>query len=163
MPPEIQFTGPAACKVGKHDHHFALRMRYMYICSLLYRPFLYLATTLPTDRSLDPVFNMAHKAIINAMAMNDEIGICYRFEGTWTICRLAAANVLTLCAAKYRRMLTPAMLIFMNRTEEDIKAALKTNRMRLEHWSRESPDLQLLAKAVEERYEVAFGRDYLTD
>ena len=163
LPPEIQFTGPAACKVGKFDHHFALRMRYMYICSLLYRPFLYLNVTLPMDQSSDSVIDMAHKAIRNAMAMNDEIGIHYRFEGTWTICRLAAANILTLCAAKYRMQLTPVMLIFMKRTEEDLKAALRTNRARLEHWSKESPDLQLLAKAVEERYEVAFGRDYLSN
>jgi hypothetical protein len=137
-------------------------MRYMYICSLLYRPFLYIAVTVPMDQSLDPVLKMAQKAIKNAMAMNDEIGMYYRFEGTWAICRLAAANILTLCAAKHRRRLTPVMLIFMDRTEEDLKAALKTNRARLEHWSKDSPDLQLLAKAVEERYEVAFGRDYLS-
>lgn len=134
----------------------------MYICSLLYRPFLYIAVTLPMNQSLDPVLNMAQKAIKNAMAMNDELGIHYRFEGTWAICRLAATNILTLCAAKCGRRLTPVVLICMDRTEEDVKAALKSNKARLEHWSKDSPDLQLLAKAVEERYEVAFGRDYIS-
>ncbi|KAF1922687.1 uncharacterized protein M421DRAFT_350517 [Didymella exigua CBS 183.55] len=157
LPPEIQFTGPAACKVGKYDHHFALRMRYVYICSLLYRPFLYIAANLPRQELSDPVLAMAHKAIDNAFAMNDEIGIHYRFEGTWAMCRLAAANILTLCAAKQRMLLGHVTLVFIDRSEDDVKKALKMNKARLQYWSQESPDLRLLAKAVEERCNVAFG------
>jgi hypothetical protein len=157
LPPEIQFTGPAAGKVGKYDHHFALRMRYVYICSLLYRPFLYIAINLPCGELSDPILTLAHKAIDNAFAMNDEIGIHYRFEGTWAICRLAAANILTLCAAKRRMLLGHVTFVILNRSEDDVKKALKTNQARLQYWSQQSPDLQLLAKAVEERCNVAFG------
>lgn len=129
----------------------------MYICSLLYRPFLYIAVSLPPQELSDPILKMAHKAIDNAFAMNDEIGIHYRFEGTWTVCRLAAANILTLCAAKQGGRLTWSTFVSLTHSEDDVKKALRMNRARLQNWAQESLDLRLLTQAVEERYNGAFG------
>lgn len=100
---------------------------------------------------------MAYKAIENALTMNDEVGIYYRFEGTWAICRLAAANILTLCAARQGSLLDHAALAAIGHSEDDLKKALKMNKARLQNWEQESLDLRMLAKAVEERAIVAFG------
>jgi hypothetical protein len=157
LPPEIQFTGPAACLVGKYEHHFALRMRYVYICSLLYRPFLYLAVHCSSPGSLpDPVKILARKAVHHAFAMNDEIGIHYRYEGTWATCRLAGANILTLFAAQKAGLITEETLLAMGHEPTDLTTAIEMNERRIDYWASESPDLKMLAKAIEERLNLVF-------
>lgn len=99
---------------------------------------------------------MAYKAIDNALAMNDGVGTRYRFEGTWAICRLAAANILTLCAAKHGSLLEHATLARISRSEDDVQKALMMNKARLRYWEQESPDLRILAMAAQERLNVAF-------
>ena len=127
-------------------------MRYVYICSLLYRPFLYLAVHSTSPESLpSPVRELARKAIHYAFALNDDLGISYRFEGTWTTCRLAGANILTLSAAKKAGLITPQTLSATGNELNDFFTAITMNERRLRRWSKESPDLQMLSKAIEER------------
>ncbi|KAJ4990209.1 fungal specific transcription factor domain-containing protein [Stagonosporopsis vannaccii] len=158
LPPEIQFTGPAAELVCKNEHRFVLRQRYAYICSLLYRPFLYIAVHSPSSACLPKiVIELAHKAIRHALALNDDIGARYRFEGTWAMCRLAGANILLLCAAKKARLLSQSTLLAIGREWGDLTTALEMDKVRLKYWSQESVDLRVLTRAVEERYALAFG------
>lgn len=131
-------------------------MRYVYIRSLLYRPFLYIAVKLPSRELSDPILALAYKGIENAI-IHDEVGMYYRFEGTWAMCRLAAANILTLCAARQASLLDHAALAAIGYKEDDLRKALKISKARLKTWEQESSDLRTLAKAVEERAIVAFG------
>lgn len=127
-------------------------MRYVYICSLLYRPFLYLAVHSASPESLPgSVLALARKAIHHAFAMNDEIGIHFRFEGTWATCRLAAGNILTLCAAQKAGLITEETLLAMSHEPTDLTTAMKINERRLVYWANESPNLKMLVKAIEER------------
>lgn len=40
LPEALRFTGRGGTHMSLNTHQHALRMRYVYICTLLYRPFL---------------------------------------------------------------------------------------------------------------------------
>lgn len=89
--------------------------------------------------------------------MNDEIGLYYRFEGTWTTCRLAGANILMLCAAQKAGLITEETLVAMGHEPTDLTIALEMNQRRLDYWANESHDLRMLAKAIGERCNLVSG------
>ena len=126
--------------------------------SLLCRPFLYLAVHSSSPESLvSPVLALARKGIHYAFEMNNEIGLHYRFEGTWATCRLAAANILTLCAAQKAGLITNESLAAMGNETIDLTVAINTNQQRLDYWANESRDLRMLAKSIDERRSLISG------
>lgn len=151
LPEPLQFLGTSAPLVATDERRFALRQRYVHICTLLYRPFLYLI--IEHGDQLGPrteaILSLAFKGVESCFLLNDGIGLRHRYEGTWYACRLCAVQIRTLMAAKRRGLFMHPRFIEGGYTESDVERSFAVNKAAIDYWAKESPDLAVLRDVVD--------------
>lgn len=132
-------------------HRISLRKRYVYISSILYRPFIYLLVhhkqQLPSDKR-EAVLTFADKAIQNCIAMNDGYGLYCRDEDSWYTCRLAFAHILTIEAAIRGGVLAQIQADGLGFTPDEITRAKRVYAAVIEHFAPDAYDLDILRCTV---------------
>lgn len=151
LPEPLQFLGNSAPLVATDERRFALRQRYVHICTLLYRPFLYLSVEHGSQLGprADAILPLAFKGVECCFLMNDGIGLHHRYEGTWYACRLCAVQIRTLMAAKRGGLFAHPRFTESGYTASDVDKALAVNKAAIDYWAKESPDLAALRDVVD--------------
>ncbi|KAM0720454.1 hypothetical protein Q7P37_004590 [Cladosporium fusiforme] len=151
LPETLHFFDLSSTRVSADEHRCALRQRYVHICTLMYRPFLYL--TIQHSDKLPPalaekVLSLAYRGIGASFLMSDGIGMHHRYEGTWYACRLSGVQILIVAAAKRAGLLETARFQETGYTQFDWERSLIVNKHMLDYWAQESADVAALRDEI---------------
>lgn len=126
-------VGYAGVEVPQEELAFMIRVREIYMYTLLYRPFLFLATHDQEVIQRDPrVQVLAEKCLRNCFHISSSVGIKHRHHGTYFVGRgLFSIGLIILATVKTGRLNVPS----------DWRRHMDHILAFLEYWELESPDL----------------------